>query len=131
MVKSTILVNHAKPRQGTRMAKVMFEIANVNQSRNNVTYTIEHFAILDEENNVKTLSDTTTKTIDIDTYNNLSWYAESMMPNTENMTPFEIERLKLKIGLFIFLQTDFLTDEQGNSLDVIAYGLYPNQIEMV
>lgn len=133
MIKSTIKAQYGELRTGNKEAFIQIEIAEAIMKQNIIQYHIEHFAIIDEETGAKTLIDNSSKGLSIAEYNQFSGAVNALIQDfdTSEMNDFEIEQLRLKIGLLAYIQTDFLKDENGNNTDRIVWNLLPEQFEIV
>lgn len=127
MIKSTIKAQYGEPRTGIKQAFIQIEIVEAIMKQNNVRYNIEHFAIINEETGAKTLIANSSKELSIAEFNQFSGAVTSLIQDydTSEMNDFEIEQLRLKIGLLIYVKSDFLKDENGNSTGKVVWGLLP------
>lgn len=133
MIKTTIKVPYGDLRTGIKEAYIIIEVAKAIKLQNSVFYEIEHFAIVDDETLAKTLIATSQKSLSVEEYNGLSLAVDSLIQSydTTEMNPFEIEILRLKIGLFLYLQTDFIKDENGDNTDKVVWNILPSQYEIM
>ena len=133
MIKSTIKAQYGELRTGIKEAFIQIEIAEAIMKQNNVRYNIEHFAIINEETGAKTLIANSSKELSIAEFNQFSGAVNALIQDfdTSEMNDFEIEQLRLKIGLLIYIKTDFLKDENDNNTDKIVWNLLPNQFEIM
>jgi hypothetical protein len=124
MIKTTVTRNYSKPNEATQEAIIEL-IANETMTPYAILYEVKHYAVLDEENNTKIEIITTNREVSIEKYNQLSQAVNQAIQDfdTTNLTAFEIQQLRLKLGLFIYVtQVDFMPDNVH-----VAYNLLPNQ----
>lgn len=121
MIKTTKQINYASANEAPKLAIIELAV-NSKMTPNLVMYDVKHYAILDE---ARVEIKTTSRTLSIEDYNQLSGAVDLAMVNvdTTELTPFEIEQLRLKLGLFIYVtQVDFMEDSVH-----VAYNLLPNE----
>lgn len=127
MIKSTIKAHYGELRTGIKEAFIQIEIAEAIMKQNNVRYNIEHFAIINEETGAKTIIANSSKELSIAEFNQFSGAVNALIQDfdTSEMNDFEIEQLRLKIGLLIYVKSDFLKDENGDSTGKVVWNLLP------
>lgn len=124
MIKTTIACNSAKPNEATSL-QIIELVASYTMSPTGVNYDVEHFALL--EGGAKVTCANTKRLIPIPQYNQFSQAVDAQIVNfdTSEMTAFEIEQLRVKIGLFIYV-----TQVDLNPDGTTAYNIQPNQWEL-
>src|SRR6187431_1463445 len=129
MIQTTIKAKYGDLRVGIKEAYIRLEIAKATTTPNDVNYEIEHFVIIDDETGAKKLEAKSAKTLSIQEYNQFSGAVDYTIQDydTSAMNPFEIEQLRLKIGLQLYVQNDFMLDQSGNSTAFVVWGVLPNQ----
>lgn len=133
MIQSTVKAEYGDTRTGKKQAFVILEISEAITKKNSVLYNIEHFAIINEETGAKTLIATSSKELSIAEYNQFSGAVNALIQDydTSQMNDFEIEQLRLKIGLLIYVQSDFILDDNGVSTGKVVWELLPENYEIV
>ena len=133
MRKSTVKAEYGDTRTGKKRAFVIIEIAEAITKQNSVLYNIEHFAIINEQTGAKTLIGTSSKELSIAEYNQFSGAVNVLIQDhdTSQKSDFEIEQLRLKIGLLIYVQSDFILDDNGVSTGKVVWELLPENYEIV
>jgi hypothetical protein len=130
MIQSKIKAFYGEVRTGLKEAIIRLEVARATMTQYDVTYEVEHFAIIDDETGAKTLISNSKKTMSIEEYNQFSQAVETMIENRELLTLFEFEIARLKVGLLAYIQTDLIKDENGVSAGKTVWGLLPNDWEL-
>ena len=128
MIQTKVKCDYSKPNEAKQEATIILE-ATYKMKPNGVHYVVQHYALLNEETGSKIAIATTERDISIDMYNQLSGAVDNAIQQfpTEDLTAFQIEQLRVKIGLFIYVtQVDFLDDGIH-----VAYNLLPEQWEMI
>lgn len=133
MIKSTIKAQYGELRTGIKEAFIQIEIAEAIMKQNKVVYNIEHFAIINEETGAKTLIANSSKELSVAEFNQFSGAVNSLIQDfdTSEMNDFEIEQLRLKIGLLIYVKSDFLKDESGDSTGKVVWNLLPENYVII
>jgi hypothetical protein len=130
MIQSKIKAFYGEVRTGLKKSIIRLEVAKAIMTQYDVTYEIEHFAVIDEETGAKTLISNSKKTMLIEEYSQFSQAVETMIENKESLTPFEFEISRLKVGLLAYIQTDLIKDENGVSTGKTVWELLPNDWEL-
>lgn len=128
MIKTTVKCDYSKPNEAKKEAFIILD-AIYTMTSTGVSYYVTHQALVDEQNNVRQEVTKTEKFISIPDFNQFSQAVDMMIQayDISEMTPFEIEQLRLKLGLFIFVtQIDFMPDGIH-----VAYNILPNQWELI
>ena len=127
MIKTNKKCDYSKPNEAKKEALISLQ-ASYTMTPNGVNYNIEHFAIIDEETGAKTSINSTNRNLTKEQYNQFSGAVDVAIQNFDitEMTAFEIEQLRVKLGLFIYVtQFDLMPDGIH-----VAYDLLPNQWEL-
>lgn len=127
MIQTKIKVDYSKPNEAKKLAFIVLE-AQYTMTPNNVTYNVQHYAIVDEVSGAKLAVTSTEKTLTIAQYNQFSGAVDVFIQNfdTTEMSAFEIEQLRVKLGLLIYVtQFDFMADGVH-----VAYELLPTDFEL-
>ena len=125
MIKTTKQINYSSANEAPKLAIIELAV-NSKMTPNLVMYDVKHYAILDE---ARVEIKTTSRILSIEDYNQLSSSVDLAISDidTSGLTHFEIEQLRLKLGLFIYVtQVDFMEDEVH-----VAYNLLPNEWELI
>jgi hypothetical protein len=127
MIQTKIKVDYSKPNEGKKLAFIVLE-ATYTMTPNNVLYNVQHYAIVDDVSGAKVAVTSTEKTLTISQYNQFSGAVDVFIQefDTTEMTAFEIEQVRVKLGLFIYVtQFDFMEDGVH-----VAYELLPTDFEL-
>lgn len=124
MIQTTLKIDYSKPNEQKKEGTILLE-ASYTMTLYGVVYNIEHFAIINNETGAKVSVTSTTRNLTIEQYNQFSGAVDVAIQNfdTSEMTAFQIEQLRVKLGLFIYV-TQFDVMDDGVH---VAYDLLPNQ----
>lgn len=133
MIQTTIKAKYGDLRVGVKEAFIQLQIAKATTTPYGVNYEIEHFVIIDDETGAKQLEATSNKTLSIQEYNQFSGAVDYTIQDydTSVMNPFEIEQLRLKIGLLLYVQNDFMLNQNGDPTSFVVWSVLPNQWQLV
>ena len=128
MIQTKVKCDYSKPNEAKQEATIILE-ASYKMTPSGVEYIVQHYALLNEETGSKIAVTLTERNLSIAEYNQFSGAVDVAIQQfpTEDLTAFEIEQLRVKIGLFIYVtQFDLMPDGIH-----VAYNLLPEQWEMI
>jgi len=130
MIQTTIPVDHGDIRVGTQKNIIQIEILEAAILTDTVKFTVENNAVL--EGGARLHLCTVEKEISQDMYNALFAGVSQMIEqyDTSQMTRFQLEKLRHRLGLYIFVTTDFIKID-GVQTDKTVWGVLPENWELV
>ncbi|WP_295093807.1 hypothetical protein [uncultured Flavobacterium sp.] len=121
MIKSNVKAQYGEVRTGLKEAKIQLEITGVEMSNDAATFSVNHYALNDDDS--KIFLHTSKKTINSAEYNGLFEIVNNYVADNEIqiqlLTPHEIELLRLKIGLLLFVRSDLLPDSNKTTWELL------------
>ena len=127
MIKTLIPCDYSKPNEAKQEAIVILE-ASYKMTPNGVDYIVQHYALINVETGSRIAVTTTERHLSVELYNQFSGAVDVAIQSFEvsELTAFQLEQLRVKIGLFIYVtQFDLMPDGVH-----VAYNLLPEQWEM-
>ena len=128
MIKTLIPCDYSKPNEAKQEAIVILE-ASYKMTPNGVDYIVQHYALINVETGSRIAVTTTERHLSVELYNQFSGAVDVAIQSFEvsELTAFQLEQLRDKIGLFIYVtQFDLMPDGVH-----VAYNLLPEQWEMI
>ncbi|WP_289659516.1 hypothetical protein [Flavobacterium panacagri] len=127
MIKSNIKASYGDTRTGLKEAFIEIVITGLSLGTENAVFQIQHYIVTDE--NAKTLWHSNSTPIDSEKYNQLYQAVDNYVAvrslDFSQLTPHQLEYMRLKIGLLIYVQSDLL--ESGNTV----WELEPENWELI
>lgn len=121
MIKSNVKAQYGEVRTGLKETFIQLEITGVEISTEVATFSVNHYALNDDGS--KMFLHTSKKTITSAEYNGLFGLVDNYIADNEIQTsalsPHEIEYLRLKIGLLLFVQSDFLPESNKTTWELL------------
>ena len=127
MIKTLISCDYSKPNEAKQEATIILE-ASYKMTPNGVKYIVQHYALINEETGSRIAVTTTERHLSVELYNQFSGAVDVAIQSFDvsELTAFQLEQLRVKIGLFIYVtQFDLMPDGVH-----VAYNLLPEQWEM-
>lgn len=121
MIKSNVKAQYGEVRTGLKETFIQLEITGVEILTESATFSVNHYALSDGGS--KMFLHTSKKTITSAEYNGLFSLVDNYIADNEIQTsalsPHEIEYLRLKIGLLLFVQSDFLLESNKTTWELL------------
>ena len=131
MIQTTIPAEYGKNRTDFKKAIIQITISSATMKADGAMFTVENHAVLD--GGALVFLEAVEKQLSQEEYNQLFAAVSQMIQahDTSELTRFELERLRHKLGLFIFVTNDFIKDENGDNTGLTVWKVLPNQWQLM